>query len=97
MTATKSIHQKDSGHYEMPLPFRESLPRLAKNKIQALFRLDRLKSRLEIDEKYRKPYIAFMNDLVDKGYAELVPEDKLANRMEATCYIPHHSSTIPRN
>ena len=47
----KGIHQRKNGHYEMPLPFREKLPTLPNNKPQALRRLERLKTRLERDER----------------------------------------------
>ena len=44
------IHQTDNGHYEIPLPFRKTLPKLPGNKRLAVRRLERLKIRLEKNE-----------------------------------------------
>ena len=56
------------GHYEMPLPFRSNTPKLPNNKSQALCRLKRLKTRMENDIKYRQDYMAFMQDIIEKGF-----------------------------
>ena len=63
----------------MPLPFREE-PDMPNNKSFALHRLAKLKTRLENNEQYRKDYVAFMNDLVSKKYAERVPERAFKGR-----------------
>ena len=56
------------GHYEMSLPFRSNTPKLPNNKSQALCRLKRLKTRMENDMKYRQDYMAFMQDIIEKGF-----------------------------
>ncbi len=83
----KGIHQRKNGHYEMPLPFREKLPTLPNNKPQALRRLERLKTRLERDERYRQHYNTFMKELIDKGYAERVPDNECSEETKTVWYI----------
>jgi hypothetical protein len=59
----------------MPLPFREEEPNMPNNKFLALHQLAKLKTRVENNEQYRKDYVAFMNYLVSKKYAERVPKE----------------------
>ncbi len=92
----QGIHQRSDGHYEMPLPFREEEPKLPNNKSQALHRLNKLKTRMENDEQYCKDYVAFMKDLVERGYAVRVPEQELSNHDDHTWYIPHHGVYHPK-
>ncbi|CAB4033136.1 uncharacterized protein LOC110985605, partial [Paramuricea clavata] len=68
------IHKTPNGHYEMPLPFRNGSPELPSNKLLALRRLQGLKTRLQKDQRYHQHYKSFMNDLLQRGYAEPVPE-----------------------
>ena len=90
----QGIHQTSNGHYEMP--FREKLPKLPNNKLQALRRLERLKVRLKNDERYRNHYNAFMKELLDKGYAETVPKSDLSDETSTVWYIPHHGVYHPQ-
>ena len=92
----QGIRQRQDGHYEMPLPFREEEPNMPNNKSLALHRLAKLKTRLENNEQYRKDYVAFMNDLVSKKYAERVPEKELSKDGGRTWYIPHHGVYHPK-
>lgn len=79
----QGIRQGKDGQYEMPLLFRDEEPRMSNNRSVAMHRLVKLKSRLENDEQYRNDYVAFMNDLIEKKYAERVPEQQLpTNRVQ---------------
>ncbi len=84
------------GHYEMPLPFREEEPKMRNNKPIVLNRLTRLKTRLDNDEQYREDYVAFMNDHIEKKYAERVPGQELSTNDGHTWYIPHHGVYHPK-
>ena len=70
---SRGIHQRGDGNYEMPLPLKEELVTLPNNKEVALNRLGKLKRRLIKDSRYRKDYLAFMKDIIERGYAEKVP------------------------
>ena len=49
-----------------------------------------LKKRLEKDESFKKDYVCFMNDVLLKGHAEMVPEEQLHRTDGRLWYIPHH-------
>lgn len=83
-----SIYQDQDGHYVMPLPFRKGSLPLENNKALAEKRLQGLKHRLDRDFEYKSEYVAFMNELFEKGYAEEVPNSDVEN--ETAWYIPHH-------
>ncbi|XP_006822329.1 uncharacterized protein LOC102807461 [Saccoglossus kowalevskii] len=84
------IHQRDDGHFEIPLPFKDDNINLPNNKILAVKRLARLKSKMIKDSQYKADYIAFMNDIVDKGFAEKIPADEDSQVEGRIWYIPHH-------
>lgn len=58
----ENIHYNEEGHLEMPLPFREH-PQLPNNKQLAMFRLKRLKGKMDKNPKYKEDYIKFMNSV----------------------------------
>ena len=64
----------DDGHYVLPLPWRneEVLP---SNKTMALKRLKHLKKKLNKGPQLKARYITEMQLMVDKGFAERVPEN----------------------
>ena len=69
---TEGIHHPPDSHYELPLPRRDESLALPNNKKLAFHRLQHLKLRFGRDEKYKKEYTAFMNDMIKKGYAEKI-------------------------
>lgn len=73
------ICKTQNGHNEMPLPFRAEMPELPNNKTFALRRLQVLKARLQKDEGCCQHYMTFMNKLLNKGHAELVPKKENLN------------------
>ncbi|XP_050390455.1 uncharacterized protein LOC126809746 [Patella vulgata] len=91
---SREIHIAPDGHYEMPLPFRSSEPVMQNNKTLALRRLYHLESRLRRDKHLRSDYVSFMEDIIDKGYAERVSDDSYIS--EHVNYIPHHAVYNPK-
>ncbi|XP_022102427.1 uncharacterized protein LOC110985605 [Acanthaster planci] len=88
----EGIRQQPDGHYIMPLPFKGTEPpKLPNNKMQAVRRLDQLKSRFARDQSYHRDYCSFMQDIIENGYAERVPESEVAYEDSGhVWYIPHH-------
>ncbi|XP_034537461.1 uncharacterized protein LOC117811344 [Notolabrus celidotus] len=82
----ESIQKNTTGHYEMPLPFKER-PCLPDNKQQAVVRLSHLKRKLLKDENYKAQYVKFMSEVIERGEAEEV-HDK--GKEGEKWYIPHH-------
>lgn len=90
------IVQTDDGHYQMPLPFNEESPNLPNNRVLASHRLKRLKSRLSQDPEYHRLYTKSMEDVIDKGFAEKVPDSQTTTEAGRVWYIPHHGVFHPK-
>ena len=78
------------GHYCLPIPWKGGQPEMPNNKYVATKRLENLVSRLHrtgLHDKYEQN----LNNLVQKGYAEPVPDDELCADNGAVWYLPHHN------
>ena len=93
---SEGINQRNDGHYEMPLPLKQEAVTLPDKKEVAPRRLRKLKGRLKTDSKYRKDYLAFMSDVIDRGYAEKVPAEEATLKNGQVWYIPHHGVYHPK-
>ena len=93
---SSEIHQRNDKHYEMPLPFRNDAPKLPNNRSIVLKRLNQLKVRLLKDSKYCDDYSKFINEIIENGYAERVPEEELNSDNGHVWYIPHHGVYHPK-
>lgn len=82
----QGITQTEKGHYEMPLPFKER-PQMPDNRQLAESRLNQLKRKLMRDEKYKRDYVTYMNDIIQRGDAEETDDNGPEGE---TWYIPHH-------
>ena len=80
----------------MPLPFKLKQPCLPNNRVLALHRLKHLRKKLDSDIQYRKHYFDFMNDIIQKGHAEKVPDPDLGISDGSVWYIPHHGVYHPQ-
>ncbi len=73
-----NIHQKDGGHYEVPLPFKTYAVKLPNKRSLAMRRLQRLRTRLMKDPKYKDDYTAFMQNMITKNYVERIPDNEMS-------------------
>ena len=80
----------------MPLPFQGNTLKLPNNKSLALRGLDKLKTRMENDLKYRRDYAAFMQGIIKRGFAERVPHEQRSDDDGKSWYIPHHGVYHPQ-
>lgn len=55
-----------------------------------------LKKRLLKDENFHKEYSNFLSDVIEKGYAEKIPEDQLMHAEGKVWYLPHHGVVHPQ-
>ena len=85
----------DDGHYVLPLPWRnkEVLPN---NKTMALKRLKHLKKKLNKDPQLKARYTTEMQLMVDKGFAERVPENEDLKSNPKRWFISHHAVFNPK-
>lgn len=103
--AEKGIRHLENGHYELPLPLKNSSVTLPNNRELALQRLSHLKKRFMTIKQYRKDYVEFMENVITRGYAERVPQHanggqiSLLNSHSSTqqvWYIPYHGVYHPK-
>lgn len=90
----KSCQQTNTGHYEIGMPFRKKDPMLPNNRKAVVKRLEGIKKRLKNDDRFYKDYCIFMSDMIEKGYAEMVPEVHEPDK--GVWYIPHHGVYHPQ-
>ena len=82
-------------HYEIPPPFRQTEVQLPNNRQQAFKRALWQRKRMLQNQQYRSDYVAFITDMIDKGYAEKVPHESLKNIPDKIWYLPHHGVYHP--
>ena len=83
---------KVEGHYQLPLPFKESSPTILNNRKNALQRLSSVKYKMLKDHKFREEYTNFVNVLLEKKYAvksDNAPKNK-------SWYLPHFGVRHPK-
>ncbi|KAK6191249.1 hypothetical protein SNE40_002985 [Patella caerulea] len=85
----ESITFQDN-HYYINLPFRNHEDKLPNNYKQALVRLGGLKRKFERNPQFHNQYIKFMNEMMEEGYTEMVPDKDLGRDDGRVWYIPHH-------
>ena len=83
------------GHYQVALPWRHNPPCLPNNKETAAQRARTLRKRLLRDQCLLEKYATTMNDYLEKGYAEKIPEEQLQPADTSIWYLPHHPVTHP--
>ncbi|XP_063967807.1 uncharacterized protein LOC135157132 [Lytechinus pictus] len=88
----RQVHVSESGHYEMPLPFRDENPTLPNNRVLAEKRLNHLKTKFKKDPAYHEQYTKQMNTLFNSNYAEVASESGEEGKV---WYIPHHGVKQP--
>lgn len=94
-SASQSARLVD-GHYCIGLPLKNKELRVPNNHVMAEQRALNLKKRLLKNPSFCADYIAFMSDMINKGYAVKVP-DKDVNRSDGKVwYIPHHGVYHPK-
>lgn len=84
MSLTKSTQLLD-GHYCMRLPLKDDKIKMANNRNVAEQRLKSLQKRLKRSPEFHEDYTRFMNNIIEKGYAE-----NLHRGDGKVWYIPHH-------
>ena len=79
----------DGKNYEVRLPWKRDPPKLESNYMQAIRRLGSIERRLRHDPVKAKAYNSAINDYVEKGFAEVVPNENGEDR--TVRYLPHHA------
>ena len=85
-----SVTQCEDGHYQVPLPLRNPRVFMPENRVQAERRALCLKRKFSRDPKFQDDYVAFLEEVIQEGFAEKVPSDALKRSDGKVWYIPHH-------
>lgn len=85
-----------NGHYEIPLPFRDSEMILPNNRSQVLKRALWQKKKMQRDTKYHRDYSDFMNEIIRKGYARKIRANEGRPAPGKVWYLPHHGIYHPK-
>ena len=79
------------GRYKVERPLRDTELKLPNNKEMTESSLQKKMGQIS---QFKADYVAFIQDMIDKGYAEEVLEQNVKDGQE--CYIPHHGVYHPR-
>jgi hypothetical protein len=82
------------GHYQLEIPFDNASTGLPNNRVIAEKRLGSLGKRLSRDPDLHHKYKSGIQDLLEKGFAEPVPEDHIPEAGREW-YLPHHNVVNP--
>eukprot|EP00064_Thunnus_orientalis_P022985 superscaffoldBa00008270_g23209 len=93
IVSDSAVRQDD--HYYLKLPFREPDVIMPNNRHMALQRAQQLLKRFKRDQAFLEEYQAFMQDVLAKGYAEVVPSEQLVTESGKVWYIPNHGVFHP--
>ena len=93
--AEQSIKLQD-GHYNIDLPFRTESPVMLNNYQVVEQRLMGLKKKFKKNEKFKSEYAEFLEEVISKGHAEVVPQAELQQTDGKVWYIPHHGIFHPK-
>lgn len=84
-----------SGHYHLKLPFHNTSVNMPNNRQTAHQRAQNLVKRFKKGQAFFNEYKAFMNEVMAKGYAEVVPQSELQPKPGKLWYLPHHGVYHP--
>ncbi len=86
----KETSKMNEGHYEISLPWRKETPYLPDNKSITQQRLNVLKKKLTRDLELFQKYSEFIENLLNMGCAEMIPEEERDRSDGHVWYLPHH-------
>ena len=92
------IHKNQTGHWEMPLPFRQTEVRMPNNRNQAVNRLNGLLHTLKRKPQMQKDYLKFMEKILSKGHASPIPQEEVTSKSQTgkVWYLPHFGVYHPK-
>ncbi|XP_030841821.1 uncharacterized protein LOC115924137 [Strongylocentrotus purpuratus] len=84
------------GHYQVGLPFKDRNVVMPNNRPQAEQRAAHLQRKFARQPQFHREYAGFMDKVLNKQYAERVPEDKFLREDGKMWFIPHHGVYHPQ-
>ena len=94
---SSEIRVSESGHIEVPLPFRHDNPVMPNNKLETFHRSNSTLSRLKRDEPKLRSCLDVMQKYIDADHVEEVPPEEFTPlRPNHAWWIPVFSVTHPK-
>ena len=94
-TVETSAHLTD-GHYTIKLPLKDESVKMPCNCGIAEQRLNSLRRKFKRNSDFFLEYSSFMNNILEKGYANRVPDEQLSRSDGRVWFIPHHGVYHPK-
>lgn len=91
---SQSVELKN-GHYTVCLPVKSEVLHMPNNRSVAEQRALNLKRRFSNDESYYNEYVAFMDSILEKGYAVEITNAENEKCNNRVWYLPHHGVRHP--
>ncbi|KAL6479681.1 hypothetical protein MHYP_G00107140 [Metynnis hypsauchen] len=82
-SVSKSVQLID-GHFSIGLPLKAVDAKFPNNRMIAVQRAEHLRRKFMRNEQFCKDYVKFMSDMLEKGYAEKIPQDEVHNDEDET-------------
>ncbi|TKS65758.1 hypothetical protein D9C73_028515 [Collichthys lucidus] len=96
MSIMETSKELRNGHYYLPLPFKENNVMMPNNYEQAHQRAMSLKRKFEKNEQFHMEYATFLEGMLERNHAEVVPSNELVPPGGKVWYIPHHAVHHPK-
>lgn len=96
MEIVESSAQLKEGHYVLKLPFKKENVIMPNNLCVAKQRIHGLKRKFQKNARFHEEYTVFLSNVINKGYAEQVPQHRLEPCEGKVWYIPHHGVHHPK-
>ena len=96
MSLVSSSARLLDGHYCVRLPLKDEAVKMPNNRCIAEQRAISLKKKLKRHAGFHEDYKAFMNDVIENGYAVKVPRKQLLRDDGRVWYIPHQGVYHPK-
>ena len=88
--------QIKDGHYQLELPFKQKNIMMPNNRKLAEQRAESLKSKFKRNKVFHDEYKTFLEAVIAKGHAQLLPQEQLKPESGKVWYIPHHGVHHPK-
>ena len=87
---TQTTRRDEHGRFIVKLPFKENSSKLGDSICNAKKRFLCLEKKLNKDNSLKARYTAFINEFIELGHMEEVPEKQIEISPEKSFYLPHH-------
>ena len=96
LSIAKMCKKDETGHFEIPLPFRKEDIMMPNNRDNAVSRTKWQRRKMLQNETYRHDYCLFMDTIFKRGYAIKAEVESSSLPLGKFWFLPHHGIYHPR-